>query len=92
MAGGVGIVLLVALLTGRLSRRQVAGLLCAALPVLLAMAWSFATHLKPHLVGGAAHREAQETWLRSQYIAGPAEGVDALLKAARHAYSGALSS
>ncbi len=90
VVGGVGIVLLGALLARRLSRRQVAGLLCAFLPVLAVMAWSYFTHLKPVLIGGAAHREAQETWLNAHFVTNPAAGVSALRKAAGYAYSRVL--
>lgn len=90
VVGGVGIVLLGALVAGRLSRRQAAGLLCAFLPVLAVMAWSYLTHLKPVLIGGAAQREAQETWLNAQFVTNPAAGVNALRKAAGYAYSRVL--
>jgi hypothetical protein len=87
VVGGAGIVLLGALVAGRLSRRQAAGLLCAFLPVLAVMAWSFVTHLKPFVIGGASHREAQETWLHGQFVANPVAGVTALLKASGYAWS-----
>lgn len=90
VVGGIGIVLLGALVAGRLSRRQVAGLLCATLPVLAVMAWSFVSHLEPVLIGGAAHREAQDSWLHAHYVAGPIAGVAALFNAFRYACSGAL--
>ncbi len=47
-------------------RRRVAGLVCAFVPVLAATAWSDVTHLKPTLIGGATHREAQQTRINAQ--------------------------
>ena len=88
--GGVGIVFLGALLARRLSQRRALVLLCAALPILGVLAWSYVTHLGPHLIGGASQREAQETWLRTQYVADPVAGLTALRRAARHGFSGAL--
>ena len=47
------------------------------------MAWSYFAHLRPVLLGSAAHREAQETWLHAQFVADPAAGVAALREGRR---------
>ncbi|MFN7986459.1 MAG: hypothetical protein U0529_03240 [Thermoanaerobaculia bacterium] len=87
VVAGIGIVFLGALVAGRLSRRQVAELSCAALPVLAVMAWSYVDHLGPSVLRGQIHREAMNTWLRDQFVASPAAGLVALRKAAGYAYS-----
>lgn len=87
VVGGVGIVLLAATWARRLTRRQALGLLTAFLPVAAALAWSLATHLVPHIIGGAVHQSAVRTWLRPEYVTGPLEGLAALGQAMAYACS-----
>lgn len=90
VVAGAGIVLLAASSARRLTRRQALGLLTAFLPVAAVQVWSLATHLVPHIIGGRAHRDALQTWLRSEYVTGPLEGLAALGRLTAYACSRTL--
>lgn len=82
VVGGMGLVLLGLLLAGRLARRQVALLVLAYAPVLGAMAWQYAEHLRPYVIQGAAHLDAQAGWLKSRYRSDVGSGIRGLADAA----------
>lgn len=82
VVGGMGLVLTSLLVARRLSRRQVAWLLLAYGPVLSAMAWQVAEHLRPYVIHGAAHVDAQAGWLKSRYRSDVWSGIRGLFDAA----------
>jgi hypothetical protein len=86
----VALVFLGLLLTGKLKRRQVAGLSLAVAPALVAMAWLYFTHLRPFLLGNDVRRWATTSWMPKAYPKSLLEAIPLSFGAAEHAFGDLL--
>ena len=91
VALALGLLLLGALLAGRLSRKQFATLLAAGAPAMVAMAWLLATHIRPQLLGSGMHRRATDLWLHDQFAHGLFQALRLLQRAVEFSFSNTLA-
>lgn len=87
----VGVVILAEQIAGRLSRRQIFGLLGAAVPVAVAMVWLYLAYLRPYVLGKEMHRWATTVGIPQAYAQNLLQAFQLLTDAAEYVYTTPLN-